>query len=488
MDLNKTLNKINTDREKVEAAWVFSLWKDPDLFANYPMVNEGKDTTLQNEDAKFYFSLGKSMYSQGYRTFDNITVSTFMDTKPSIKKKFDEYGGYKTVSDLMNLVSPDNCDAYFDKLARINSLSMISTKFDEMLEHVERFDNASADDVYNAFELLNNSVSLTAGHNERVENLVVDDAFIDRLKNGENIGYNYGKYSPLLNYITLGCAPGSLYMIGGHSGVGKSSFAFENIILGLHYSGVKTAVISNEMGSDPYKILLIEHVLIHDLDYWGLTRKQIKMGKFNEEQEAKVREACRIISEKYSDIMFVKMFDNDIHKIMKYLRRLKAKGVQVILYDTFKSDDSVDTGSIWQSLMLDARKLFQCCSKLDICLITTYQLALHTTNQRFLDAGCLSNSKQIKEIYETMVYCRPLWDDEYTGERYDVKAYTLDRENSKIKKEITLEKDKKYMLFFIDKTRADEDKQILIYQWNARFNRWNELGFARVINDHRGLN
>jgi hypothetical protein len=43
------------------------------------------------------------------------------------------------------------------------------------------------------------------------------------------------------------------------------------------------------------------------------------------------------------------------------------------------------------------------------------------------------------------------------------------------------------MLLFIDKTRSDDDKQVLIYEWNARFNNWKELGFARVKNDHRSV-
>ena len=35
MDLNKTLKKINNGREKAEAGWVFSLWKNPELYAEY---------------------------------------------------------------------------------------------------------------------------------------------------------------------------------------------------------------------------------------------------------------------------------------------------------------------------------------------------------------------------------------------------------------------------------------------------------------------
>lgn len=487
MELEKTLEQINKDRERIEACFVFSLWKNPELYSDYLQLNEGKDKTLTNEDAQFYFSLGKSMFKQGYKTFDCVTLETFLENKPEIKKKYDRFGGYKEIESIRSTVSADNIDANFDKILRMNVLSSIATKYDKVFDDVKRFDNASAEEVYEVFELLNNSVAISSTHKEKIESLEITDDFIADLESGENVGFNYGKYNPMLNYITLGCPDSSLYMIAGHSGTGKSSFAFGSILLGLHHAGVSSAVISNEMKSKNYKILLLVHVLTKELDYWGLTRKQIKIGNFTPEQKEKIKEAKEIIKNKYSDIKFIKMFDNDISKIMKYLKILKAMGKQVVLYDTFKSDDNVDSSTIWQSLMLDARKLFQCASKLGMCVITTYQLALHTTNQRFLDAGCLSNSKQIKEVYETMVYTRPLWDDEYTGEKYDVKAYKLNKDNNKIKEPITLDKEKKYMLLFIDKTRSDDDKQVLIYEWNARFNNWKELGFARVKNDHRSV-
>lgn len=163
-------------------------------------------------------------------------------------------------------------------------------------------------------------------------------------------------------------------------------------------------------------------------------------------------------------------------------------GTQVVLYDTFKVDDNAaaDNG-IWQTLLMDSRKVFQTCSKLDICCLTTYQLALHTVNQRYLDATCLSNGKQIKEVYETMVYMRPLWEDERTGGKYDVHPWHMKPgTNNKVREDIKLDPKEKYVLVFVDKTRADEDKQTLIYHWKAHYNKWEELGWCTVVNDHRG--
>ena len=481
------LDEINKGREKVEAAFVFGLWNDPDMYEEYKNLNKGKDHTLQNDDAIFYFNLGREMFNAGYRSFDNLTVETFLDGKDEIRKKYEKYGGYREIEQLRSIADPINIDANFDQIIKTNMLGTIFQAYTEKFKDLNSFDGMTSEDVYNIFELINANASINTGNAEQIDDLIIGNDYIEHLNSGEDVGFQYAKYARILNSITLGAAAGSLYMIGAHSGVGKSSFAFEVMLMGLHYAGIQTAIISNEMLIDTYKNLLLEHILTRDLNYWDLTRKRLRQGNFTREQLEILKKAARISSEQYSDIHFVKLFDNDIGKIQKYMRRLKAQGVSVILYDTFKSDDSVTSDGIWQSLMLDARKLFQTASRLGICCVTTYQLALYTENQRFLSASCLSNSKQIKEIYETMIYMRPVWQDEYPGCKYDIHPYSFKPgSNYKVKEDIHMDPDKKYMLVFVDKTRADEDKQIVLFEWNARFNKWTELGYAKVVNDHGG--
>ena len=115
------------------------------------------------------------MYRQGFRSFDNITVSTFLENKPDIKKKFDGYGGYSEVKQLMSIVSVDNIDANFNKICRMNSLSMVCNKYDELFNDIGRFDNASNSDVYDALDYINNSVALATNYSSDVESLEVTE-------------------------------------------------------------------------------------------------------------------------------------------------------------------------------------------------------------------------------------------------------------------------------------------------------------------------
>lgn len=486
MDLEKSIEAINKNRAEIEASFVFCLWKNPDLYSDYKFVNEKEDNIIKSEDAVFYFNLGRALYQAGYQKFDNITIHNFLQDKKTIKKKFDEFGGYKTVEDLRGLVSIDNVEAYYDKIAKINTLEHLCKTYFSSFENIDKFDKMSNQDIYDYFEYQLNNISVKNSYDIKEENLIIDNEFIDECNTGDEVGISYGANCPILNYMTLGAPLGDMYMVAGHSGVGKTSFVFENMVIPMNNDGVKVAVISNEMRSKDYKIMLLAHILTKDLNYWKLTRKQIKMGHYTDEQREMLNKAAQISKEKYNNISFIKLFDNDVNKVLKYIKKTAKKGYQVFIWDTMKSDDSTDEKMFIQ-LLMNSRKVFQLASKENICVIPTYQLALYTVNQRYLDASCLANGKQIKEVFSEMVYMRQLWDDEYTGEKCDCKAYQLQKDEngkySKIKKMIDLDKDKKYIVAFLDKTRNDEDKQQVLYEVNGRYNNWKEIGYCHIINE-----
>ena len=488
MDLDKTLEIINKDRSKAEACFVFSLWKDPDLYADYLTLNTGADQTLKDKDAIFYYKLGRELYKNGFRTFDGITLDTFLSTRPKIEKKFNEYGGMNEVEQLKSLVSIDNVEAYFDAIAKRNSLSLLAEKYTEIFEDVGRFDDATNEDVYNAFDLLNSSVSLATGNDVKIEDLTLDDQYLQDCENGLAKGLDYGASCPILNYITLGIPKGDLTLLAGFSGTGKSSWAFENLILSLNKQGIKTAIISNEMRSEAYKNMLTAHILTKDMDYWGLTRKKLKMGGFTDEQKEKLKEAQKISHEKYNNIRFIKLFDNEIGRVIKFIRKLATQGYDMVFFDTFKGDDESED-NVWLKLITNSRKLFQIASKYNIAIVCTYQLALYAENQRYLGASCLSSSKQIKEVVSELIMMRYLWQDEYSGEKHDCKPYTLkkDKNGKYIRDEsIQLDPTKKYIVFFLNKSRSDEDQQQVLMEFNGRYNSWREIGRCTILNDHKG--
>ena len=483
MDVKKILNNINDGREKIEACFTFCFWKDPTLYDDYKGVNEETDETLMTEDAKFYFNLGRAMRKTGLNKFDNISTESFLADKPKIKEKYDGYGGWHEIHQLMSLVNPENVESYYDEIAKRNSLSIICRKYEELFLDVDRFKNSSNEDVFNAFDYINNQVSLNTGREAKIETLVVNDKDIEEFNRGEAVGISYSKAAPLLNYTTLGLPVGDIYLLAGHSGSGKSSFAF-NIAINVASEGTPVCILSNEMQIQAYKNMLLAHVLTHDLGYWKLTRKKLKIGNFNVEELDILKQAAEITKEKYKNLFFIKLFDNDGNIVMKQMKRInRLHGVCAFIWDTYKSDDTTD--EIWKQLLMSSRKVFNLIAKEKWSLICTFQLALYTTNQRYLDAGCLSSSKQIKEVVSELIMVRKLWQDEYTGERCDCKPFRFSKESNKIKEQITLDKDKTYVVAIVDKTRNDENAKNILFQWDSQWNYWRELGFCTIVNEHR---
>lgn len=478
--------ELTESRVEIEGSFVFALWNEPDLYSDFAKVNVGDDKTLLTEDGQFYFQLGRNLYEQGYRKFDNVTIAMHLEGFPQVKEHFEELGGYNTVRDIMSITSADNVDGYYDNIAKYNMLMEYYDIGFNVLQHLSKVKRMTSQQVYDFFDYQLNHIALKTNHDFEIETLELDDEFIAECNSGAAKGISYAKNCYLMDNITMGLPLGELFMIGAHSGSGKTSFVFENMILPITESGIKCTVISNEQRSKDFKMLLLVHVLTQELDYWDLTRKKIKQGNFTPEQMKMISKAREIISRKYNTIRFVKLFDNNMDRVHKIIRKLSKTGYQVFMFDTMKSEDAVNE-AMWQQLLLHSRKLFQLASKENISIVCSYQLALHTSNRRYLEASCLSNSKQIKEVFSEMIYFRTIWEDEYPGEKCDLQPYKLKRDDQgkySIKDIQKIDPEKKYIVAFVDKTRNDEDKQQILYEFNGRYNKWTEIGNCHVVNEH----
>lgn len=178
-ELSEYPKELIEGRNAVEASFIFCLWKQPDLYSDYSSINENNDETIKTEDGIFYYSLGKQLYKQGFKAFDNVSVYTFLEDKPTVKKHFDKLGGYKTVEELRSLVDVENIDAYFDQIAKSNTLMMLHDKGFPVLPNIKKFARMTNQEVYDYYDYLLNSISLNTGHDAAIEDLVIDQAYPD---------------------------------------------------------------------------------------------------------------------------------------------------------------------------------------------------------------------------------------------------------------------------------------------------------------------
>ena len=480
-NLDNYPKEITTNRDLVEANFIFCLWKNPELYADYEK-DIMADRDLLTEDGRFYYSLGYEMHQLNFKSFDDASIYSYIEGKEVLKNGFARRGGYKTVDDIKKILHEDNIDTYYDELVKNNMLLKLHDKGFNVVKEIDKFRKMTSNQLYNYFEYQLDNVFLGRGAGVKIEDLELDDEFIASCNAGEEMGLSYAAACPLLNFHTLGLHRSNVQIFGGFSGTGKTSFCISSYVMPILDQGESIVIVANEMNKKAWQHIFMATILSQKIDYYGLPRKKQKMGNFNEEQLMMMQKARDYYNEHYKGrIKFAKIYDYSIDDVKKIIRKMAKQGFKYALYDTFKSEDAA-SANVTGELIEASKQLLQVAEKEDIGIIITMQLAIYMENTRYLTAATLSNAKGVKEVVSELVLTRPLWDDEHPGEKFDVKPYKFKKDSqgkyTKIKEEIVLKPDKKYRLVFLDKTRNDEGETVLLYQFDGAWNKWIELGYC----------
>ena len=460
--------------------------KNPEMLTEYDI-----NKSLLSEEALFYIGVVDRLLSKGVEVIDEVSIANEIDNIDVLWNMYQEMGGYSTVKELKNIANTENADAIYDDFTKWNLVKRYSQKGVLDLEkHWDKINQMKSSQVveYMEYQLTNEDININT--DIVFEKLDITDLELKNIEDGANIGLNFGKHSPILNYLTLGLPVADLTMIASFTNGGKSSYVSENIIFPLAEQKIKGVIISNEQQSIVYKFLLLEHVLTDDLNYYSLPRKKLKKGNWSDEDKRMINKARIIIKEKYSPyITFAKTYDYDMKKVEKIAKREAKRGSKYIVYDTMKF--SGEDESAWMSLLQDSKDLFQICSKLELAGVVTFQLYTGLKNkQRIIDESALSNCKQVAEVFSEMIGFRDVWDDEIDPDsKFFIHPYKFKRDSKgnfiKEKEEIVLDKDKKYKIFFHFKTRNDEVGKCILYEFVGHINKWKELGYCTVAQQNR---
>ena len=474
------LELIAEKKQVIEGSIIGCLLNEADLISEHNV-----DVRRMGKDGSFYYSLLFHLYKMGYQMFDEVSIYAFLQENDELMKGYNDRGGYSTLNDLKSIVDVKNLDVYMDTFNKYCLLEELHDKGFNIEKEFDKFERMTSSQVFDYFEYQLNSVSVDIGGDTEFESFEVTEQDILDLESGENIGLQYGKHSPLMNYLTLGIPKGNFTIIGSYVNQGKSSFV-SNMAFSIARAGTKVGIVANEMAIKDYKMLLIIYVLINDLNYYGLTRKKIKMGQFTTEDRQKIDEAREIIKEHYVPYLyFAKTFDYDMVRTKKIIKRWSKLGTELVFYDTLKSD--MTDSSVWESLIEATRVLYQLASKEDIAIVGVMQLALHTNQRRILDLDVLANGKQASEPASECILFRTIHPNERVGEKFEAKCYRFIKDSSgkysNVKEMIELDPNKTYRVFFLAKTRNDEVGTAILFEFLGHFNVWKELGFADIRPD-----
>lgn len=452
--------------------------QDAELILEYNI-----NRNLLSEQAMVYIGVAEKMLEKGIKVYDEVSIGTTIESMGGIiERYYHEFGGYNTVREMISVVNTQNAESIIDEWNKFNLVKRYHDKgILDLKKHWVKIVHMSSGELVNYIEYLISDDEINVCTDIKFEKLSYTDEELLRLQKQLDRGLSYAKHSYQLDYLTTGIAKANVYLFGGYTNSGKSSYIFENMICDIVEQGIKCCVISNEQKADAFKLLLQIHVLTHRLNYKKLTRKKIKTGNFTSAEDMMMmRKAKEIIEKEYNPYLeFVKLFDYNTQQVNKIIKKMSKVGCECFFYDTFKVSESGD-GQTWEKLLRDSKDLFQIASKNNVALIMSVQLALHSKNKtRWLDEGILSNGKQMAETIETGVYMRDIWADEFAGETYDIKPYIYIRDTdgnlTKEKEYIKLDREKRYKLFFLSKCRSDENGQVLVYEYEGDYNHWKEI-------------
>lgn len=489
MNIEEIPKRYLEDRERLEAQVVFCYWKEPSLLDDFKLDIE-KD--LLYDDAKNLYKIAELMYLSGLVEFDIVSVSSYLESHNDLKLIIEEIGGAKEVVQQSKTVNTTNIESYYDTLQKSNYLINLYFMQKKLASEVEKMKNMdTSQDVSDYVEYLVDEIGNSCRVNNKiqVDDLYLSDKMFDEIISGELIEtISFGDGARLLNDILYGCPLGTTTCISAPSGNGKSTFITSVMLYPMIKNGEIITLITNELQFRQYMIMLCCIVAVKEFNYYGITRDKILKGKLDEENIEMLRKVQGVINgELKSRIKFIKYTDGNIDTIVRLMKKYSKLGSRVVVFDTMKAQNSADNKA-WATIIEDSKALDVACQKTNQTLILSYQVAQYASNKRELTGAELSQGKQIKEILTNHVIFRYLHPTEYTGEKYDCKPYRWKFNESlqkSFKEPITLDKDKRYIVAYVDKCRSGKDHQYLIYQFDGHLATYRELGYCTVVPDER---
>lgn len=463
------------------------------VLKNISMLNEYTINKKQlGSDALFYIGVCDLINKKGIEIVDEVTFLNEIEPFPPLKEKYENLGGWNTIRELTSIISVENTDGILDEFQKWHLIKNYSEKgilnVDLLWDKLSRM---NCSQVYNYMEHEINNISINTGLDGLdFENLIFTEEELKGIESGEEIGLQFGSKSPILNGMSVGLPKGELNSISSYINEGKTSIAFSNFVMPIVNNGHKVLIISTEQRSKVFKLMLLTDILVNDLNYFKLTRKKLKTGKWTDEDRIMIAKAVEISKTKYTDKMvFLKLYDYNTDKVTKSIKKYAQLGVELVLYDVLKFSESDE--QVWKSLIDDSKCLFQCCSKFNIAGLVTLQLQMGTKNRvRQIGMECVSMSKAVFEVMSECYFIRSAWEDELDEESpYYLRPYRLKKDtNGKFtseKEEIKLNKDKNYKIIRLGKSRNDGTDKFVLYQVDFNYNIWKEVGFCHVSDKNR---
>lgn len=469
-----------------------------------------QDSFLSKEGL-FYFNIIAKLRAKDIGILDfNSLYKTLNDTEI---ERIEEYGGYQELSHIVNSVSTENWESYLDELRRE---IIICKAYDSKIllpSAVMNFNNREihvlselrklgSNDVLEFFETIisdldKNNLSSGIIDSQKIE---FDDEWLAELSEGIEDGFSFEQafedssglpvqvYGRLSRQVK-GLLPRTSTCLGGYSSVGKSTW-WIGIIMALISQGHKVLFISNEEDAKRFKLKCLSWVIYNVFQEESVKKAELsRKGDRSDRQLELIKKAQKYwYDNRFNDaLQYVQIRDSDIRLVKKLTRQFVRDGFDTILYDTFKVMAS-DMGKNRTDLALvqDSRTLDELAKSYNIIMLYSIQLAEHTKGKLWLDASCLSNCKQVKEILENLFLIRPVYSDELdpSSPKY-IRPFLWveDPDLGFIQQEINIDPSETWRVLFTEKSRSGansvDTNAALLFRFLGDYSTFEEYAWCR---------
>jgi hypothetical protein len=490
-----------------ESLFVGNLWKNPNLYSKYKShkIEQG---TFTKPIWYFYYHIGKEMYDNSIRSFEDTSVYSYLTTKPKEQNKksyfefYDESGGFATIQDLMNECTKDssNDDYHFSEVQKYESLRILQ---DENLlnihstEFIKKLANMNLKQLHTFCQhKFKTSFSHINSGDVIIYNLTEDiEEVIDELDQGEEVGLPLFD-SPRLTKRINGQKLGNLMYLVLSSGVGKSSIVTEKFVLSIFDHNVKALdpdndldfekalIFVNEEGKKRWQARLLATVASRILKE-PIARDVVNKGKYSPEHRKTLVKAAKWLKQNQPDfIKLVVLKKYRIEDVISNIELHRPLGYAHIYFDTFKPDLSQQTDR-WLAFSNSAQDLHDCIKdeNYNCATLATVQMKIGK-EFRYLDLDSIGKSMEIVEVAAVVMAGRLMFDDEFEGKnKVFCFNYEKDSHGKWQKKEFELDPEKKYLILFLPKNREGSEDEQIVFRVISDLNVWEEVCYAKVKNN-----
>lgn len=454
------------------------------IYQDLTLANESNLTANDFDSSRtsFYYQLAKEL-SKNISSLDELSVSSWVNAN-GLKEMYQEYGGFESIRNLQKLGNKNNFSSYVDNLKKHIMIENLKEKRNFDIYQPVKYKGQemflsdalpimSAYEFHNLIQLMFNDLEVEIDNKDlKFEELFyTDDEIKDKF---EGVKTDTSEFNVLLRWEENGedrfltgfrilnevlggiQRKNGVHLLGASSGVGKTTMAL-NLALGLiSTSNENVLILSNEVQSNYYKNLLISIVCQSVFKCFSLSRKKIARNEFANDKEREVFYcANEFVKETFGGkLRFLSLptFNRDnLCSIMK--RERLRNNVRYMIFDTFKFEGGkARDNNIATELVETSRAIDSTATEYDIGVLLPIQLLVSSDKKGFLTSAELSNSKQIKEVCNSVMLMRKVRPFELNSkdEKYFLKPYVWRKSTNGgyAKKQLTI----------IDTSRNEADK------------------------------